>query len=129
MCKDQKFFLCKHCGNLVGMIHSSGAPMTCCGDQMTELVANTSDGAKEKHVPVITVENNLVTVNVGSVDHPMLDEHYIQWIYLLTNEGGHRKSLSPGMAPTVVFALTEGETPCTAYEYCNIHGLWVADIK
>lgn len=129
MCKDQKFYQCKHCGNLVGMIHASGVPMICCGEKMTLLEPNTTDGAKEKHVPQVSVEGNLVTVNIGSVDHPMVEEHYIQWIYLQTNEGGHRKALEPGMAPKAIFALTEGEKPCTAYEYCNLHGLWAAEIQ
>lgn len=128
MCKEQKFFLCKHCGNLVGLIHSSGAPLTCCGDHMTELVANTSDGATEKHVPQAAVDKNSVKVNVGSVDHPMLPEHYIEWIYLKTNQGGHRKCLEPGMAPNITFALSEGEEALTVFAYCNLHGLWSAEI-
>ena len=129
MNKEQKFFICKHCGNLVGMVFSSGVPTVCCGEKMTELVANTTDAAKEKHVPVVTVEGNLVTVTVGSVDHPMLPEHYIQWIYLQTEDGGHRKALEPGQAPKAVFALTEGEKPVAVYEYCNLHGLWKANLS
>lgn len=129
MSKGQKFFICKHCGNLVGMIHSSGAPLTCCGDEMTELKANTSDGAKEKHVPVVEVNGNIVTVSVGSVPHPMIEEHHIEWVYLETSEGGQRKSLEVGAEPKVTFALTDGEKPLAAFEYCNLHGLWRADIE
>ena len=84
-----KFCICRHCGNIVGMVVDAGVPVVCCGEPMHELVANTEDAAKEKHVPVIEQDGNIVTVKVGSVEHPMLDEHYIQFIYLLTKEGGH----------------------------------------
>lgn len=128
MNKEQKFFICKHCGNLVGMIFSSGVPMVCCGEKMTELVANTTDAATEKHVPVVTVEGNTVTAVVGSVEHPMLPEHYIQWIYLLTTTGGHRTALQPGEAPKTVFTLQDDEKPVAVYEYCNLHGLWKTEL-
>lgn len=120
----KKFYICKHCGNLIGMINDSGVNPVCCGDKMTELVPNTSDGAGEKHVPVVTVEGNIVTVTVGSVLHPMEEAHYIQWIYLDTEQGGQRKALKPGDAPVAKFALTDGDEPLGAYEYCNLHGLW-----
>ena len=124
----KKFFVCKHCGNMIGLLHDAGVPMMCCGEKMVELVPNTTDAAQEKHVPVATVEGNKVVVNVGSVDHPMLDEHWIQWVYLETDKGGHRKVLNPGEKPNVVIALTEDEKPLAVYEYCNLHGLWVAKL-
>ncbi len=124
----KKFFVCKHCGNMIGLLHDAGVPMMCCGEKMVELVPNTTDAAQEKHVPVATVEGNKVVVNVGSVDHPMLEEHWIQWVYLETDKGGHRKVLNPGEKPNVVFALTEDEKPLAVYEYCNLHGLWVAKL-
>ena len=124
----KKFFVCKHCGNMIGLLHDAGVPMMCCGEKMVELVPNTTDAAQEKHVPVATVEGTKVVVNVGSVDHPMLDEHLIQWVYLETDKGGHRKVLNPGEKPHVVFALTEDEKPLAVYEYCNLHGLWVAKL-
>ncbi|ABX42293.1 desulfoferrodoxin family protein [Lachnoclostridium phytofermentans] len=124
MTKEQKFFICETCGNIIGMIEDKGVPVVCCGKKMTELVANTSDGAQEKHVPVVEVKDNLVYVSVGTVVHPMLEEHSIQWVYLRTNQGGHRKSLAPGSEPKVVFALTEGEEAIEVFEYCNLHGLW-----
>jgi superoxide reductase len=129
MCKEQKFFICKHCGNIIGMIHASGVPVVCCGENMTELVANTSDGAYEKHVPVVEVDGSLVTVTVGSVLHPMLPEHHIAWVYLKTAQGGQRKCLEVGAVPKVTFALCDGDVPLTAFEYCNLHGLWKADVK
>ena len=124
----KKFFVCKHCGNMIGLLHDAGVPMMCCGEKMIELVPNTTDAAQEKHVPVATVEGNKVVVNIGSVDHPMAAEHWIQWVYLETDKGGHRKVLNPGEKPNVVFALTEDEKPLAVYEYCNLHGLWVAKL-
>lgn len=126
MC-ETKFFICKHCGNLVGMIHCSGAPITCCGDHMTPLVANTTDASQEKHVPDVVVDGDLVVVKVGSVDHPMVPEHFIQWIYLQTERGGQRIELKPGEAPRAEFLLN-GEKPVAVYEYCNLHGLWVKNL-
>ena len=124
----KKFFVCKHCGNMIGLLHDAGVPMMCCGEKMVELVPNTTDAAQEKHVPVATVEGNKVVVNIGSVDHPMAAEHWIQWVYLETDKGGHRKVLNPGEKPHVVFALTEDEKPVAVYDYCNLHGLWVAKL-
>ncbi len=123
MKKEPKFFLCKHCGNIVTFLNESGAPLTCCNDLMTELVPNTTDAAQEKHVPVVTVDGDKVTVVVGSVEHPMTPEHSIQWIYLETDQGMQNVFLSPGEKPEAVFALN-GAKPVAAYEYCNLHGLW-----
>ena len=123
-----RFFVCKHCGNLVGMIHSSGVPMICCGDPMTELVPGSVDASHEKHVPVVEVNGNTVTVKIGAVAHPMTEEHSIQWVYLHTENGGQRRCLSPGDEPKAVFALVDGDKPVTAYAYCNLHGLWKTDL-
>lgn len=120
----QEFFRCDICGNLIGMIHDSGVPMICCGQEMTLLTANTSDGAQEKHVPFVTVEGDTVKVQIGEVEHPMLPEHYIQWIYIKTEQGGQRKELKPGDAPRAEFKLAGGDKLVEVYEYCNIHGLW-----
>ncbi len=124
----QKFFKCDICGNMVGMIHESGVPMECCGQPMTEMKANTSDGATEKHVPVVEVSGARVLVKVGEVNHPMLPEHFIQWIYLKTEQGGQRKELKPGDIPQATFELTDGDKALTAYELCNLHGLWAKEI-
>ena len=128
MCENTKFFICEKCGNLVVMIHSSGAPRVCCGQKMTPLVAGVVEASREKHIPVVTVDGATVTVNVGSVTHPMAEEHSILWIYLETDKGGQRKCLEVGKAPVATFALVEGETPIAAYAYCNLHGLWKAEI-
>ncbi|MGE4213952.1 MAG: desulfoferrodoxin family protein [Anaerotignaceae bacterium] len=120
---ETKFFVCKHCGNLIGMIENSGVPIVCCGEKMTELVANTVDASLEKHTPVVSVNGDKVEVVVGSVEHPMLEEHFIKWIYLETKKGGQRKSLKPGEAPKAAFVVTDDE-PVAVYAYCNLHGLW-----
>ena len=122
------FFKCEHCGNIIVHINDSGVRCVCCGEEMKRLEPNTTDAAGEKHVPVIKVEGQNVTVTVGSVEHPMLDAHYIMWILLETKEGRQRKSLKPGAKPVATFALTEGDTVIAAYEYCNLHGLWKADM-
>ncbi len=127
MC-NTKFFICESCGNLVNLVLSGGGTLVCCGQEMKELVPNTVDAAVEKHVPVVEVEGNKVTVKVGSVTHPMVEEHYIQWIYLETKEGVQTKCLKPGEAPEAVFALNEGDAAVAAYEYCNLHGLWKREI-
>ena len=88
---ENSFFYCQHCGNLVGLIHSSGVPMICCGEEMTELVPGSVDAAQETHVPVPTKKCSKVTVAVGEVPHPMEENHYIDWIYLQTERGGQRK--------------------------------------
>ena len=121
-----KFFICKHCGNIIGLIKDGGQIPSCCGEKMTELVPNTTDAAQEKHVPVICIDQNKVHVHIGSAEHPMLEQHYIEWVYLQTEQGGQRKCLCPGSKPQVVFALTEDDKPIAAYAYCNLHGLWLS---
>lgn len=128
MCKDQKFYRCNLCGKIIGIIESTGVPTICCGQEMKELIANTEDASTEKHVPKVTVDGNIVTVEIGSVPHPMVPEHYIQWVYLQTEQGGQRKCLTPDDEPKVTFALTDDDKAVSAYEYCNLHGLWKADI-
>ena len=125
---ENKFYICRRCGNLVGAIHESGVPMMCCGQKMEELVPNTTDASGEKHVPVVTVNGNVVEVNVGSVDHPMTEEHLIQWIYVHTEQGGQRKALKAGQAPRAVFHLADGDKALSVYAYCNLHGLWMTKI-
>ena len=109
MSQEQKFFICKHCGNLVGMIHNAGVKIICCGEPMTELVPNTTDAAGEKHLPVVEVSGKQVTVSIGSVPHPMAEEHHIAWVYLQTAKGGQRKSLPVGGEPKVTFLLEDDE--------------------
>ena len=121
-----RFYICEHCGNTVTFVKSSGVPVMCCGQKMTELVPGTTDAAVEKHVPVIQAEGAQVIVTVGSVEHPMIPEHFIEWIALETKEGVQIKHLTPGSKPQAVFALTQGDSVVSAYAYCNLHGLWKA---
>ena len=125
---ESKFYICEHCGNLVGKINDSGVPMMCCGQKMTQLIPGTVEASVEKHLPVASVEGSVVKVAVGSVEHPMVEEHYIPWIYLQTNMGGQRKNLLPGQAPAVTFALSEGEEAVAVYAWCNLHGLWKTEL-
>lgn len=122
-----KFYLCKHCGNIIAYVEDHGVPVVCCGEKMTEIVPGTVDAAVEKHIPVIKVEGNKVTVSVGAVTHPMLDEHFIEWVALETASGNQRKPLHPGEAPVVEFMLTDNDKAVAAYAYCNLHGLWKAE--
>ena len=123
---EQRFFICKHCGNIVAMVKSSGVPIMCCGEKMSEIVPGTMDASKEKHVPVYTIEGNTVNVAVGSVLHPMQPEHYIEWVSLQTRSGTRRKQLEPNDEPKVSFAITDGDEVVAVYAYCNLHGLWKA---
>lgn len=122
--KEVKFYRCNHCGNIVEKIIDSTVPVVCCGEPMKELIPNTSDGAGEKHVPVVEINGNNVVVRIGEVDHPMIPAHYIQWIYVVTNLGIMRKDLTSDLAPRAEFTLSEGEKILEVYEYCNLHGLW-----
>jgi len=126
--KETRFYICNHCGNIVGKIKDSGVSVVCCGEKMKQLVPGEVEASVEKHLPVVTVENNTVTAIVGSVVHPMTEEHNISWVYLETNSGGQRKELSPTSEPKVTFALAEGETPVAVYAYCNLHGLWKTNV-
>ena len=121
-----KFYVCEHCKNLVEMVKDSGVTPLCCGEKMTELVPGTSDGAVEKHLPVVSKEGNKVSVVVGSVEHPMVDVHYIEWIAVETTKGVLRRNLLPGEAPRAEFLLAEGEELVATYAFCNLHGLWKA---
>ena len=121
-----KFYRCPHCGNIIAKVNDSGVPVVCCGQKMEELVPNTGDGAGEKHVPVFTRNGIELKVRVGSVDHPMLDNHYIQWIAIQTTSGNQRKILKPGEAPEATFLVKEDDEVLAVFEYCNLHGLYKA---
>lgn len=122
-----KFYSCRHCGNIVAYVKDSGVRIVCCGEEMKELVPNTTDVAAEKHVPVIKVKGQKVTVEVGSAAHPMSQEHYIQWIALTTRQGNQRKELEPGQEPQAEFMICEGDEVVAVYAYCNLHGLWMSE--
>ena len=119
---ERKFFQCRHCGNLVGMIKDAGVQIICCGEPMARLIPNTVEASKEKHLPVVTVSGDSVNIKIGSEPHPMVNEHYIVWVYLLTENGGERYGFKPGDTPEIT--LKTSSKPISVYAYCNIHGLW-----
>ena len=115
------FYRCERCGNIVALIKKGGGTLTCCGQAMTKLEANSTDAAKEKHVPVVTKEDGKIKVAVGSTLHPMLPEHHIEWIALVDGDKAELKYLKPGEEPKAEFAEVKSGT---VYAYCNLHGLW-----
>ena len=119
-----KFYQCSHCKNIITYVDNKGVPVMCCGEKMQELVPGTVDAALEKHVPVVEKDGNKVSVKVGSVTHPMLEEHYIVFIAIETKNGSQIKYLKPGEEPAAEFVLADGDEFVAAYEYCNLHGLW-----
>lgn len=125
--KRATFYRCEICGNIVVKAHDGGGKLSCCGQQMKVIDPNTTDAATEKHVPVVRLEGDSIIVNVGSVDHPMEEEHFIQWIYVVTREGVLARCLKPGEAPHAEIALG-GQTPVSVFEFCNLHGLWKVDL-
>lgn len=124
-----KLLKCSVCGNLVEMIEDKGIPVMCCGKPMDELQANTTDGALEKHVPVAEIVDGNLHVKVGSMEHPMLAEHYITMIIVEAGDMVLRKNLQPGEKPEGTFALGDYRGKVHVYEYCNLHGLWKTDIE
>ena len=125
---EMKFYICEHCGNIIAFVKNKGVPVMCCGQKMKELVPNTTDAAQEKHVPVVEVDGCRVTVKVGTADHPMTEEHSIEWVSLHTKQGNQRKALTAGQKPCVTFMICEGDQVEAAFAYCNLHGLWKASI-
>ena len=125
--KKFKVCRCNKCKKMVLILQDSPCPTMCCGEAMEVLEANTTDAALEKHVPDVTVDGDLVSVAVGSVLHPMLEEHFIQWIALVTEDSVMMQTLAPGQDPKAVFALN-GKKAASVYEYCNLHGLWKKDL-
>ena len=121
---EMKFYRCAHCGQIIAVVKKTGVPIICCGEPMKEIIPGTTDASLEKHVPVYEVKDGKVVVKVGAVDHPMLPEHYIEWVAIQTKFGNQRKSLKPGDAPQVCFRLCDGDEVEAVYAYCNLHSLW-----
>lgn len=119
-----KILKCLKCGNIMSNIKEGTCIPNCCGEEMKELNANTTDGAKEKHVPVVEIKDNIITVTCGEVLHPMEEKHYIEFMAIETNKGFQLHYLKPNEEPITIFALSENETFLAAYAYCNLHGLW-----
>ena len=123
---EQKFYICKHCGQIIAIVKKTGVPVVCCGEKMTEIIPGTTDAALEKHVPVVKIDGNTVYVTVGAVEHPMTEAHYIEWISLQTKNGNQRKILTPADKPEAKFALVDGDEVEAVDAYCNLHSLWKA---
>jgi len=126
--KKTKFYICPTCRNTVEMIYDTDIKLFCCGEEMQELAANTVEASGEKHIPAVKVGEGSVEVNVGSVNHPMEEVHWIEWVQLVTDKGSYRRWLNPGEAPNVRFLLGE-ERPVAVYAYCNLHGLWKTELN
>ena len=124
-----QFFKCEHCGNIAVKLFDEGPALFCCGEKMSELVPDSVEASHEKHIPVIDFVDGVVRVKVGEEPHPMIDTHWITMIVLETNRGFQYAKLNPGDAPEAEFALAPGENPIAAYDYCNIHGLWVKEVQ
>lgn len=146
----RRFFVCKHCGNMVDLLNYGGGPLECCGSKMEELVPSTRTedhsgdlvgkyscfmeaffahlSKADMHLPQVSQTGNQVRVAVGSMAHPMQEDHHIQWIYLETDQGGRRRLLQPGQEPVCLFTLSPGERVVAAYAYCNLYGLWLTEL-
>lgn len=124
---SKKFYRCKHCGNLFEVMVDANVVPTCCGEPMEVLTANTSDGATEKHVPAVTRNGKVLDVQVGSVAHPMEEAHHIAWIAVVQNGKTQHVDLVVGNAPVASFTVDSATDPVEVYEFCNLHGLWIAN--
>ena len=123
-----KIYFCKHCKNVLLVLNDGGPTPICCGEKMTLLVANTEDAAREKHVPVVEINGNVVVAKVGEVPHPMLDVHHIDFIILETNLGAYISYQHVDQPAEARFLLQEGEKALAVYEHCNLHGLWKKEL-
>lgn len=128
MKKELEFYVCELCGNLVELAINGGGDLSCCGQPMKKLEANTTDAAGEKHVPVVEVDGQKVVVKVGSVLHPMEEKHHISFVYLVTEKAVMRVDLEVGKDPIAEFTIAEDDKVVAAYEYCNLHGLWKVEL-
>lgn len=122
-----RFYRCKYCGNIITKMKDASVPVVCCGTMMEELIPGSVEAAVEKHVPVITVEDNKVFVTVGEVEHPMVEEHFIEWITIQTKTGTQTRFLSHIEAPAASFRISSQDQLVAVYAYCNLHGLWYAE--
>ncbi len=120
----QRFYVCKHCGNIIAMVKANGPAVVCCGEPMSVMECNTNPDLAKKHKPVVNIDGNKVVVTIGEIEHPATEEHYIDWVSLETKKGNQRKEIPNGDKAQVVFMLEEGDAVINAYSLCNLHGLW-----
>lgn len=124
--KNTRFYICKTCGNIIGLIEGDSNKISCCGEIMQLIEPNTVDASKEKHLPYVIKNDDEVTVKIGEIEHPMEEEHYISWIAQVSEKETTRVKLQPGDKPEAKFKYIEG---ATIYAYCNKHGLWATEVK
>lgn len=122
-----KFLICEDCKSMLSVVVNNGLDVANCKEKLKELKANTTEASTEKHIPAVTVDGDTISVQIGSVEHPMLEEHHIMWIYLETKKGGQLKKLNPSEEPIAEF-IVKDDKPVAVYEYCNIHGLWKKEL-
>lgn len=127
--KKARFYYCPICGNIVEKVHDSGNDIECCGRPMLELSAGITDGKTEWHVPFCEMKDGVLHVRVGEQEHPMTEEHHIEWVEIVTSMGVARKYFKPGCKPEACFLMHENEKLCAAYAYCNKHKLWKLNVK
>ena len=125
---DSRFYSCRKCGTIVGLVEGSPTGLACDGEPLEMMRANSVDASREKHVPVVSVAESIVSVKIGSAEHPMTAAHHISWIYLQTQKGGQRRALTIDDKPEAKFALVDGDKPVAVFAYCNLHGLWVTEL-
>lgn len=121
---SKRLYQCKHCGNILATFIDGNVIPQCCNEKMHEMVPFEVDGAKEKHIPVVEIKGNEVHVKIGEVEHPMTNEHYIQFVTIVTDKGIQMKKLRPNEKAEVIFPILEGEQIKATFAYCNLHGLW-----
>lgn len=126
---ETTFYLCKHCGNIIMMIRDCGVPVVCCGEKMKRIEPGIEEASHEKHVPVYKVSGHKVTVTVGSTEHPMEPDHYIEWICIQSKQGMQQKQLKPNTPTKACFALCEDDEVISVYAFCNKHSLWKAQSR
>ena len=120
-----KFYRCAKCGKIVCPVAETAAELVCCGETMQELIPEATDGDREKHVPVCSVEKGVIWVRVGTREHPMTEAHHIDWIAVETKAGCQLKYLKPCCYPEAQSSLLPNDEPLRIYAYCNLHGLWL----
>jgi len=128
MAEKSNFYKCGLCGNLVYLIDDGGGTLVCCGQDMLNLIPGSVDASLEKHVPVPILAGNIMTIKVGELPHPMTQEHHIEWIFVEGASSGQLEKLPVDGAPEVTI-MTSADVPLRVYAYCNLHGLWVAEVK
>lgn len=121
-----KFYKCSHCGQIIAKVNDTNVKVVCCNEEMQQLIPGTVEASREKHIPVYHVENQILKINIGSINHPMTEAHLIEWVFVQTSKKNIRVALHANMEPTVNILLENDEKVEKVLSYCNLHGLWEA---